>query len=67
VNQIVKGITSLAAEHGCKVTDVKRGKHFKFYLDTPSGKQILVCSVSASDRKAITNNVAILRRWGKKP
>ena len=62
---MIKKITKLAEEFGCRVERVERGKHFKFYLDTPTGKRILVCSVSASDRRASANNRTLLRQWGR--
>lgn len=43
------------------------GKHVKYYLSTPSGPQILVVSVSASDGRASRNNASLLRRWSNEP
>jgi len=49
------------------VDRIVRGRHFKYYLSTPSGPQILVVSVSASDARASRNNEALLRRWNNVP
>jgi len=62
---VIKAITKMAEEFGCRVERVERSKHFKVYLDTPTGKRILVCSVSTSDRRAIANNRTLLRQWGR--
>jgi hypothetical protein len=37
----------------------------KFYLDTPSGKQMLVVSRSCSDARAWKNNESILKKWSQ--
>lgn len=64
---IIRGITALAEEFGSRVERVERGEHFKFFLDTPTGKQMMVCSVSASDHRAQQNIRKLLRQWGRKP
>jgi len=40
-----------------------KGKHFKYYLRTPSGPQILIVSRTTSDARAMKNNESLLRRW----
>lgn len=47
------------------VDRVVRGRHMKYYLSTPSGPQVLVVSVSASDARASRNNETLLRRWSR--
>ena len=47
------------------VDRIVRGKHYKYYLSTPSGPQVLVVSVSASDGRANRNNESLLRRWSR--
>lgn len=42
---------------------VDRGKHFKFFLTTPSGPRILTVAVSCSDGRALQNNRSLLKRW----
>lgn len=61
---IIREITKLAEQYNCSVSDVVIGKHIKFYIDSPTGKQVLVCSRSASDRRALANNISYLKRWG---
>ena len=46
-----------------KLERVERNNHFKLYLDTPSGKQILVVSITTSDGRAMKNNKSILKKW----
>jgi hypothetical protein len=55
----------MVEKFGCRVEKVSRGKHFKFFLDTPSGKKILVCSVTSSDARAEANNRTLLRNWSR--
>lgn len=50
---------------GITVEKVVEGKHYKLFLDTPSGKQILVISRTASDFRALANNKTLLRRWSQ--
>ena len=51
---------------GITLERVEKIKHYKLFLDTPSGKRILVVSVSTSDkRRAEQNNRSILKRWAK--
>jgi hypothetical protein len=44
---------------------VEKKTHYKLYLDTPTGKQMLVVSLSASDVRAEQNNRSLLKRWIK--
>jgi hypothetical protein len=44
---------------------VEKRTHYKLYLDTPTGKQILVVSLTASDGRAKKNNRSLLKRWAK--
>jgi hypothetical protein len=46
---------------------VEKHTHYKLYLDTPTGKQILIVSISASDGRAKQNNRSLLKRWAKGP
>lgn len=59
-------MNELMAKYGATVDRVSRvGKHIKYYLTTPSGPRILVCSRTASDNRAIHNNEALLKRWSR--
>lgn len=59
-------IKAMFTKYGCSVDRVSRvGKHIKYYLTTPSGPHILVCSRTASDNRAIHNNEAFLKRWSR--
>ena len=48
------------------VTRVERNNHFKLYLDTPSGPQILSASVTCSDHRGMANNRSLFKKWSKK-
>ena len=63
---VVRAITKLVKSFGCEVTDVVQGNHLKFYLNTPTGKQLLVCSRTASDARAMKNNATLIRGWCRK-
>jgi len=56
----------LFAKYDCTVdrTD-DRGKHWKYYLQTPSGPKVLTCSRTASDNRAMKNTESILKRWSR--
>ena len=47
------------------VDRIERGKHFKIYLTTPSGKKMLSVSVSPSDHRAWKNNESLLKQWSQ--
>jgi len=63
LKQVVDMIASFPA---LTLERVEQGKHFKLYLDTPCGKQLLVVSRSTSDCRAVLNNQSLLRRWANK-
>jgi len=65
MNSVIRKVTAMVEQAGSTVDRVERGKHFKFYLSTPAGKQVLVVSITASDKRAELNNRSILRRWAK--
>ena len=50
---------------GITVERVVEGNHYKIYLDTPSGKQMLIVSRSTSCTRAMKNNETLLRRWSQ--
>ena len=50
---------------GIAVEKIVEGNHYKLFLDTPAGKQILVVSRSTSCDRAIKNNESLLRRWSQ--
>lgn len=50
---------------GITVEKVVEGNHYKLFLDTPAGKQILVISRSTSCGRAMKNNETLLRRWSQ--
>lgn len=58
-------VREINAMPGFTVDRVERGKHFKLFLTTSSGKQLLNCSISPSDWRAWQNNLSILRRWSQ--
>lgn len=58
--EMIEGFPSISLEK------VEQGKHYKLFLDTPCGKQILVLSRSTSDNRATLNNRSLLRRWANK-
>jgi hypothetical protein len=64
-DRIVKKIYEMVEQSGSTVDRVERGKHFKFYITTPTGKQILTVSVSSSDGRSEQNNRGLLRRWAR--
>jgi hypothetical protein len=41
------------------------GTHYKVFLSTPCGKQLLVVGRTSSDYRADMNNEARLRRWAR--
>lgn len=57
MNELLKKYPQIAVDR------VVRGRHLKYYLDTPSGPQVLIVSITASDGRAMKNNEAMLRRW----
>jgi hypothetical protein len=60
LNEIIKKIEKA----GHKVDRIERGKHYKLFLTTTSGKKILTVSVSTSDNgHAAKNNDSLLKRW----
>lgn len=50
---------------GITVEKVVEGNHYKLFLDTPAGKQILVIARSTSCARAMKNNETLLRRWSQ--
>jgi hypothetical protein len=59
----MRPIVKLAEEMGLTVDGITKGKHFKLYLTTPTGKKVLTVAITASDGRAFKNNKAILKRW----
>jgi hypothetical protein len=49
-----------------KIDRIERKSHIKVFITSPKGKQLLVVSMSASDRRAELNNRSILKRWNQK-
>lgn len=58
-------LAAIKAFPNISVDRIERGKHFKIYLDTPSGKRMLLVSVSPSCQRAWKNNEALLRQWSQ--
>ena len=47
---------------GLTVDRIKKGRHVKFYITTPSGPQILVTASTASDCRSMANTKARMAR-----
>ena len=58
-----RDITKMVEKFGYTVDRIARNGHYKVFINTPSGKRLLVVSVTGSDVRAIKNNEAILKRW----
>lgn len=57
--KIIAGLPNLAIER------VVESKHVKLYLATPAGPKVFTLPRSASDWRAVKNNVSLLNRWNK--
>jgi hypothetical protein len=63
-DKCLREINDMIAEFPALVLSrIEQGVHYKLFLDTPSGKKLLVVSRSASDFRAIRNNRSLLRQW----
>lgn len=66
MSSVLRSILSIIKKFdGITVERVVEGNHYKLYLDTPSGKQMLVVSRSTSCARAMKNNETLLRRWSQ--
>ena len=62
--RFLKEIRKLVSmQPGFVVDRIVEGKHYKLFMTTPSGPQIMVVSRSASDHRAIENAKQLLRSW----
>ena len=66
MSSVLRTITAVIRKFdGITVEKVVEGNHYKLFLDTPAGKQILVIARSASCPRAMKNNETLLRRWSQ--
>ena len=64
MSSVLRSILTVVKKYdGITVERVVEGNHYKLYLDTPSGKQLLVVARSTSCARAMKNNETLLRRW----
>ena len=66
MSSVLRAIRAVISKFdGITLEKIVEGNHYKLYLDTPSGKQMLVISRSTSCTRAMKNNEALLRRWAQ--
>lgn len=58
-------LAAIKAFPNINVERIERGKHFKIYLDTPSGKRVLSVSVTPGCHRAWKNNETLLKQWSQ--
>ena len=66
MSSVLRSIRAVISKFdGITLEKIVEGNHYKLYLDTPSGKQLLIVARSTSCPRAMKNNETLLRRWSQ--